>query len=81
MPADPYYQTAKHRKWREKVLRKAKYLCAECSRYGKITPATTAHHIKPREVYPENKYDLDNGQALCAACHMKAHPEKGIGRY
>lgn len=80
MPADRYYDGARHRHWREVVLRRAKYLCVECGRYGKRTPATVAHHIKPRETNPELQYDLTNGMALCAQCHNAAHPEKGGAR-
>ena len=72
-----YYPSAKHKSWREKVLRKDKYLCQECLRYGKKTPATIAHHVKPVEEYPELRYRVDNGRALCMACHNKEHPEKG----
>ncbi|NLD52080.1 MAG: HNH endonuclease [Clostridiales bacterium] len=81
MPNDYHYTRKRHREWREKVLRRAKYLCQECSRYGKRTPATTAHHIKERKDYPELQYVVSNGLALCSACHSKAHPEKGGGGY
>ena len=86
MPNDPYYQTAKHKAWKEKVLRRAGYLCEECRRYGRLgrdglpVRATTAHHIKHRDEYPELQYDLSNGRALCENCHNKAHPEKGGAR-
>lgn len=85
LPHDNYYSNARHREWREKVLRRAGYLCEECKRYGRTDKkgspvrATTAHHIKHREDYPELQYDVRNGQALCEACHNKAHPEKGNG--
>lgn len=72
-----HYKHKKHKEWREKVLRRNKYLCQECLRYGKKTPATIAHHIKPIDEYPELKYDINNGKALCLACHNKLHPEKG----
>ena len=55
------YHQRRHKIWREKVLRQAGYLCQECARYE----------------FPELRYDLKNGRALCAACHNKAHPEKG----
>lgn len=32
------YHRAKHRAWREKVLRRAGYLCEECARYGRRCP-------------------------------------------
>lgn len=85
MPSDPYYSEARHRHWRECVLRRAGFLCEECRRYGRMdknglpVAATTAHHIKPREQYPELQYIVSNGRALCEQCHNKAHPEKGRG--
>jgi 5-methylcytosine-specific restriction endonuclease McrA len=77
MARDNYYNTARHLRWREKVLRRAKYLCQGCLRYGIKTTATTAHHILPIHEYPELRYDVRNGAALCDACHNKEHPEKG----
>lgn len=76
------YHCAKHKRWREAVLRRAGYLCEECKRYGRVDEggnpiaATVAHHIRPVEEAPELRYDRRNGRALCAACHNKYHPEK-----
>lgn len=56
MPSDRYYDRKRHREWREKVLRRAHYECEECRKYGRRdakglpVAATTAHHIKPREL-------------------------------
>lgn len=83
MPHDAYYNEARHKKWREAVLRRAGYLCEECRRYGRLdedglpVAATTAHHIKHRDQYPELQYKISNGRALCEKCHNRAHPEKG----
>ena len=83
MPHDPYYKSKRHREWRDKVIARAGGLCEMCRRYGRVGPdglpiaATTAHHIKPRQLYPELQYQVTNGQALCEACHSRAHPEKG----
>lgn len=32
-----------------------------------------AHHIKPKEQYPELRYDPDNGKCLCIFHHAMAH--------
>ena len=86
MPHDRFYDGRRHEKWREAVIRRAGGLCEECRRYGRVdrnglpVAATTAHHIKHREDFPELQYDVNNGRALCAACHNREHPEKG-GRY
>lgn len=74
---DSLYHQRRHKEWREKVLRRAGYLCEECKRYGRTTEATVAHHIKHADEFPELRYVLTNGRALCAACHNKEHPEKG----
>lgn len=67
-----------------KALRRDKFLCVECNRYGKKTPATVVHHVKERSAYPELEYELTNLESLCEACHNKKHPERGSkikGRY
>ena len=74
MPSDPYYHTKAHLEWREKVFRKAKYLCEECKKYGKSTAAVHAHHIRPRSDAPELARVVSNGMALCEACHNKIEP-------
>lgn len=81
MPNSNHYQKAKHREWREKVLRKAKYLCQRCKRYGKKVPATHAHHKKSVEEYPELAYVVENGEALCTACHNIVEPRKLIAKH
>lgn len=80
MSSDLYHRK-RHKEWREKVLRRAGYLCEECARYGKREPATVAHHLKHVDEYPELRYFVTNGRALCAACHNKYHPEKGGSRW
>ena len=80
---DAFYHRAKHRRWRRKVIDRAEGLCEECKRYGRVDEkgnpitADTAHHIKPAEQYPELRYVLSNGMALCEKCHNTKHPEKG----
>lgn len=72
---DQRYKTA-----RGAALRRARFRCEECARYGKTTTATTVHHIQPIEAHPELVFRADNLRALCPECHNKAHPEKGGGR-
>ena len=74
MPDNQHYQQAKHKRWRERVLRRAKYLCERCRRYGKNETASHAHHLKSVEEYPELAYDVENGQALCGKCHNIIEP-------
>jgi 5-methylcytosine-specific restriction endonuclease McrA len=80
---DAFYHRAKHREWRRKVLAKAGGLCEICKRYGRHdkeglpVAATTAHHIKHADKFPELRYVVGNGMALCDGCHNQQHPEKG----
>ncbi|MEA5047450.1 MAG: HNH endonuclease [Eubacteriales bacterium] len=80
MSVNPAYNKQRHRKWSEEVLRRDKYLCQDCKRYGRMVPADVAHHIIPLSERPDLAYKVSNGVALCNGCHSKRHPEKG-GRH
>ena len=82
---DKFYKSKKWRNKRENILRRDKYECQECSRYGKTTLATTVHHIFPLETYPILRLVNDNLISLCNKCHEAMHnrfsnelTEKGI---
>ena len=69
----------KSTKWKHKqkaILRRDEYMCQWCKRYGKQVSATTVHHIKRADEYPELAYTDSNLISLCSGCHNKAHPEK-----
>lgn len=80
MPDKRYYHTKKHKDWRQKVLKRDKYLCQECKKYGKKTQATHAHHIKSVEDYPELSAKLENGISLCTACHNRIEPRPPLSK-
>ena len=72
------------KKWKAKskaILRRDNYECRECRKYGRIRTATTVHHIKHVDEFPELAFDNDNLISLCSACHNKQHPEKGGNKY
>ncbi len=79
---DKFYDSAAWHRVRAKALRRDGYLCVECKRYGRRdrdgspVKATTVHHIKPRENYPELSLTLANLVSLCEGCHNKQHPER-----
>ena len=68
-----FYNTKKWKEKRLKILRRDKYICVECKRYGKITEATTFHHIYPYELYPELRLNTNNLISLCEKCHNEMH--------
>ncbi|MBO8164690.1 MAG: HNH endonuclease [Brevibacillus sp.] len=68
-----FYKTAKWKNKRERILRRDQYLCQECKRYGRSTPATTVHHVYPLEQHPELALVSTNLISLCSACHDAMH--------
>ena len=71
-------------RWKRKrleALRRDRYPCQYCKRYGKLTPADEVHHILTIDEAPEKAYDLDNLVSLCRACHNKLHGIKGAKGY
>lgn len=73
-----FYKSKQWVKKRERILKRDKYMCQNCKRYGKARQATTVHHIKHLEEFPELALVDENLISLCAECHNKAHPEKAL---
>jgi len=55
--------------WSDKVKQRDEHKCVICGR----TDCLQAHHIKPAFLYPECRYDVDNGITLCKSCHQNQH--------
>ena len=72
-----FYKTRKWERKRLAILRRDKYLCRECRRYGKTTPANTVHHIYPLEQRPDLALVTDNLISLCPKCHERMHDKVG----
>lgn len=62
---------AKYQRWRKAVLTRDEYLCQGCLTVE--GSGLHVHHIKPWALYPELRYDVDNGLTLCAQCHKEIH--------
>lgn len=60
--------------WRIKVLQRDGNRCVLC---GSDTDLE-ADHIKPWALYPDLRFDPDNGRTLCRPCHIKT-PTFGRG--
>ena len=67
------YKDSKWNNKRNAILKRDKYQCQECRRYGKMIDASHVHHIWPVEFYPEYKYSNWNLISLCQKCHNKMH--------
>jgi len=72
-----FYKTARWKKKRGGILQRDGYMCTECYKYGRRIDATTVHHIKSIEQFPELALTDSNLVSLCEPCHNKKHPEKG----
>lgn len=71
--ADPFYQSSRWVKKREKIMRRDGYMCQYFKRLGKMRPADTVHHIFPRELFPEYAWEDWNLIALSNEAHNKMH--------
>ena len=68
-PSEP-----KYKEWRKKVFERDNWKCAIGNQgcKGQIQ----AHHILPWRDYPELRYDINNGIALCQAHHPRKRVEE-----
>ncbi len=84
---DPFYDSKEWRKKRKDILRRDHNECQLCKGKGKFARATTVHHIKPRQIYPElelcDYYTDEDGKqqrnliSVCRDCHESVcHPER-----
>ena len=60
--------------FREAVFARDRGQCVTCGK-----PAVDAHHITDRNLLPHGGYVVENGIALCAACHELAERFHAVG--
>lgn len=61
---------AKDKAWSRTVRENDQNTCRRC---GKVHKSNDAHHIAPRDEFPDLRFDLSNGVCLCQSCHMWVH--------
>lgn len=61
-------RSLQYRIWRELVFKRDNYTCIWCNkRGGELHP----DHIKPFSLFPELRFDINNGRTLCIECHKQ----------
>ena len=65
--------------WRKEVFKKDNYACQMCGARSVIGRKVilNADHIKPFSLYPELRFAVDNGRALCIDCHKTTNTYGG----
>jgi len=66
-------RSSKYADWRKAVFQRDNYTCQICKARSMkgIKVVLEADHIKQFALYPELRFDLNNGRTLCAPCHRK----------
>src|SRR6185312_14061236 len=67
LPVDEAVLTGPYKRWRYTVLARDNFTCVSCGAREQLE----VDHIKPRLLYPDLTYDIDNGRTLCKPCHRK----------
>lgn len=62
-----------YKEWRAAVFERDNYTCRHCQVRGR---RLHSHHIKSFALYPELRFDINNGITLCKECHKAVHRQK-----
>lgn len=64
------HDRADYRVWRREVLAANSYTCAVCGvKGGKLH----SHHVLPFSKFPQYRYEVTNGLAMCKPYHIETH--------
>lgn len=75
--AEWFYKSQAWKHVRDLAMKRDAYLCVDCLKDNKITPAEEVHHIIP--LTPENIHDaditlnIDKLVSVCRECHKARH--------
>jgi len=69
---DKIRKSFKYKLWRRKIFERDEYTCKWCKNKSGNGKAIILHadHIKPFALFPELRFDIDNGRTLCKDCHI-----------
>ena len=70
--SDSYFRV-----WSKMVKDRDNYTCQICG--NSPSGNLNAHHLNGWNAFPEQRFDLDNGETLCEDCHKEFHSEYGYG--
>lgn len=73
-----FYKTNTWKIKRQAILKRDNFECQMCKGEGLYSKATTVHHIKHYDKFPELGLADENLISLCASCHNKVHPERNF---
>ena len=76
-----FYKSAAWKKKRLYILKRDKYLCQICKRYGRNTEAVIVHHIEELSEAPELKLKNTNLVSVCRKCHNMIHKKENNSEY
>ncbi len=60
-----------YKDWRMKVFQRDRFSCVECGYRSKVERDIVADHIQPFSLFPELRFDVNNGRTLCRPCDKK----------
>jgi len=60
-------RSKEYKNWRKSVFKRDHYACVKCEIKSKGN--LEAHHILPWSLYPNERFNIDNGMTLCIDCH------------
>lgn len=63
-----------YKNWRRSVFARDNFTCVKCGIRGGYL---NADHIKPFALFPELRFDINNGMTLCVDCHKKTETYGG----
>lgn len=68
-------KSLEYKQWRNAVYKRDNYTCKIC---GAKNTYLNADHIKQFAIYPELRFDVNNGRTLCVTCHRKTNTWGGV---